>query len=319
MQVDHWLVSKPFCWGFILVLFLTPDSTFAQRKKAAKGPQDNFPENPFFNGKMFFDQFFGGGRNDAERAELAKVEVSVREESEYGEQVLQSFMDDFKRRDIKVVTRGREVEYLNKLVDTLQPHMEHRDRYRSIRILFADSEITDAYSIPGGTLVIFRGMLELADSEAALVGVVGHELSHLDRRHQLVAVRRMKLARQNFSSVKSDPSAMFRQANLFMSAFMKPFHPEDELEADRDGATWAYKAGYDPRAMAALFMRLSNRDQTGQFLPAFLRTHPYHADRQIAVEQLYKELQDSNPRSDLYLGRTNLRRKIPMSEQKFPE
>lgn len=296
-----------------------PCSTFAQGKKAAKAAKDNLPEFPFFNGKTFFDQFFGGGRNEEERAALAKVEVSVREESEYGEQVLQSFLDDFKRRNIKVLTRGREVEYLNKLVETLQPHMEHRDRFRSIRVLFADSEVTDAYSIPGGTLIIFRGMLDLADSEAALVGVVGHELSHLDRAHQLLPVRRMKLARQNFNSVRSDPSAMFRQANLFMSAFMKPFHPEDELEADRDGATWAYKAGYDPRAMAALFMRLSNKDQAGQFMPAFLRTHPYHADRQAAVEQLYEELQNSDPRNDLYLGRTNLKRRIPKSEQKFPE
>ena len=38
---------------------------------------------------------------------------------------------------------------------------------------------------PGGTLIFFRGILDFAGSEAALVGVIGHELSHLDHGHQL--------------------------------------------------------------------------------------------------------------------------------------
>ncbi len=288
---------------------------FAQGKRPGNGPPTGFP---FFDSQSFFDQFFNaGGQKD--REELAKVEVSVREEQEYGDRVWQSFQDDFKRRRIAVVTRGREVEYLRKLVETLRPHMTNRERYRSLRVVLADSDIADAYSIPGGTLVIFRGMMELADTEAALAGVLGHELAHLDRGHQLVPVRRTKLARQNADATRSDPSAMFRQANLFMSAFMKPFRPEDELEADRDGATWAYRAGYDPRAMSVLFARLNEQDQVGRFAPAFLRSHPYHADRQAAVEELYTKLQATEPREDLYLGRPNLRRLVPMAERRFEE
>ena len=45
-----------------------------------------------------------------------------------------------------------------------------------------------------------------------------------------------------------------------MRLLSRPFRPEDESEADRDGAAWAYRAGYDPREMAALFERLHQRD-----------------------------------------------------------
>jgi predicted Zn-dependent protease len=292
-----------------------PQVGLGQQKKAANGVP---PGIPFFDGQSFFDQFFNPG-GEKEREQLATVEVSMREEQEYGERVLQAFQDDFKRRKIAISTKGREVDYLRKLVDSLRTSMTNRQRYPSIRVLVADTDITDAYSIPGGTLVVFRGMIELADSEAALAGVVGHELSHLDRGHQLVPVKRNKLLKQNPKSTDGDPWAMFRQANLFMSAFLKPFRPEDELEADRDGATWAYRAGYDPRAMMVLFSKLNDRDQIGRFAPAFLRSHPYHADRGAQVEQLYAELQDREPRSDLYIGRTNLRRLIPKSERRFPE
>jgi predicted Zn-dependent protease len=303
------------CSIAVVLALLLPVHSFAQGKKVGRQKQ---PEFPFFDGKTFFDQFLGPG-NEEQREELAKVEVSAREETEYGEQVFKSFQDDFKRRKIDTVNRGRDVEYLRKLVETLQPLMTNHDRYKSIRILVADSDITDAYSIPGGTLIVFRGMIELAETEAALAGVLGHELSHLDRGHQLLPIRRMKLAQQNVNAIRSDPSAMFRQANLFMSAFMKPFRPEDELEADQDGVMWTYRAGYDPRAMEVLFSRLSERDKGGRFAPAFMRTHPYHADRRAAVERLFAELQTTEPRSDLYIGRPNLQRRIPMSERKFDE
>jgi predicted Zn-dependent protease len=311
VQVSERILAAALFSATVLLNF--PSTACAQRERNGN-KQPDFPFNP----QSFFDQFFGSG-NPEQQEELARVKVSVREENEYGEQVFKSFQDDFKRRKINLVNRGKEVEYLRKLLETLRPHMANRERYPSIQVLLADSEITDAYSIPGGTLIVFRGLMDLAETEAELTGVLGHELSHLDRGHQLLPIRRNKLAQQNFNSARNDPSAMFRQANLFMSAFMRPFRPEDEAQADQDGATWTYRAGYDPRAMAVLFNKLQERDRGGQFAPAFLRTHPYHSERRAAIERLYAELQRAEPKSDLYLGRTNLKRRVPMSERRFED
>jgi predicted Zn-dependent protease len=146
-----------------------------------------------------------------------------------------------------------------------------------------------------------------------LVGIVGHELSHLDRGHQLARVRRMKLAERTFSSGDRSlsPEEFFAAGTTVLRAWTRPFQPEDEVEADRDGATWAYRTGYDPREMARLFENLQRRQAADRIpLPDFLRSHPLPLDRHGAIMGLYQELQREQPSQDLYVGRENLRRRV---------
>ena len=99
-------------------------------------------------------------------------------------------------------------------------------------------------------------MIEFAESEAALVGVLGHELSHIDHGHQLRMARAMKLAQGGWNFESGNPQDMQQHILLMTKNFARPFRPEDEATADRDGATWAFELGYEPREMARLFKRL---------------------------------------------------------------
>lgn len=220
---------------------------------------------------------------------------------------------------MKVLSRGDDVEYLRKLVESQRSQMQNADRYQKIRVLLADSPSTDARSFPGGTLIFYRGMLEFADNEAALVGVVGHELSHLDRGHQLDQLRRIKLAQQTFQGGQVAPETFFRNGALMMKMFTRPFRPEDEAEADLDAFNWSYRTGYDPRELARLFQRMHERDRERDARPAFFRTHPYHLDRFRVGMDRYAELQVESPAESLYLGRDNLDLRVPMSERRFEE
>jgi beta-barrel assembly-enhancing protease len=288
------------------------------------GPADSAraqqPGNPFADPDRFFEQFFGNDR-EADREALAKIEIPPREEQQIGSRGIESYLSDLKRRDIQIKRRGTDVEYVQALVDLLRPRMRNAARYRAVRVYVAESPATDARSFPGGHLVVFRGMLEFAESEAALAGVLGHELSHLDRGHQLYDARRMKLAQETFSGGPgASPEKFFRNGSLLMHSFMRPFRPEEETEADEDGARWAYAAGYDPREMAALFLRLHERDANRPDVVAgFLRTHPYHIDRHRAVLALFEDLQRQDPRAELYIGRPNIARRIPRSVRNFGE
>ena len=55
------------------------------------------------------------------------------------------------------------------------------------------------------------------------------------------------------------------------------------------------------------------------FLPAFLRTHPYHAERREAVSKHIEELQRKVPRDKLYVGVENLRLRVPRDKKRFDE
>lgn len=164
----------------------------------AAEPGRRAPEFPFADPAAMFDRFFGISPEAQEEA-LADVKVSVREEKRMGREAVQAYLAHLKRQGVRVVSRGKEVDYLRDLVKTIQPLMSRPERYRDIKIYLARSAECDARSFPGGTLVFFQGLLASAESEAALVSIVGHELSHLDRGHQLRRARSVKLAEQTFA------------------------------------------------------------------------------------------------------------------------
>ena len=259
--------------------------------------------------------------DDDDRA-LEGIKISPQQEREFGEPIVRSYLSDLKRRKIKVLDRGADVEYLRKLVDQLRPFMENAERYPSIRVLVIDSPKLEARSFSGGTLVFSRGMLEFARSEAALVAIVGHELAHLDHGHQLAPLRKIHLSQKTFADPRQgfSPERFFSSGMSLMRLWSQPFRPQDEAAADRDGVDWAWRAGYDPRELARFFSRWE-KSQGKNKTPAlsFFQTHPYHQERREAVLDRYAELQGADPGQELYIGRENLRRRVPRAEQEFED
>lgn len=276
---------------------------------------------PFADPQAMFDAFFGEPTEE-EKRQLARIDVSLREERRQGDAAVEAYLAYLQGQGIRVVSRGRDVEYLRELVESLRPQMRQSRRYRTIKVYVAQSPKCDARSFPGGTLVFFQGLLDTAESEAALVGIVGHELSHLDRGHHLGRIRRMKLAEKTFSGAGRgfSPQQFFRSGTAILRMWTRPFAPELEREADDDGARWAYGAGYDPREMARLFLGLEARHQAPGFpMPEFLRSHPMPRERHAAIMQLYEELARTEPKDDLYVGKENLRLRVPRDRREFAE
>lgn len=284
------------------------------------------PANPFFpqdfsNPEKMFEQMFGKGSPEEEKL-LENIKISVKEEKEFGQGLIESFQADLKRQKLTLLKKGPEVEYLKKLVDTIRPFMKNAERYPKLTVYVVDSPLTDARSCPGGSLFFFKGLLKTAETEAALVGIIGHELSHLDHGHQLLPLKRSRMMQQMpFANGSGfDPQKFFSSGTTMMRMMGRPFRPEDEAVADRDGAAWAHRAGYDPREMAKLFARLheKNNDQKVPF-GNFFRTHPYNEDRFDAIMDQYAELQKKKPNKKLYRGEKNLEQLIPKSQQEFAE
>lgn len=265
------------------------------------------------------ETMFGVASADEEDL-LSNVEITPRQESEYGEQLVAAFLAELTRQEIRHTDAGRDVEYLQHLAGTLRPMMQRAARYPRIRIVIVDSDSIDARSFPGGTLIFFRGLLDFAETEAALVGIVGHELSHLDRQHQLLPLKRNRLL-QNSPDRNGDFTPQRLVESIALTRVLsRPFRPEDEAAADRDGAEWAYRAGYDPREMARLFARMQQRSSDPKFpFASLFRTHPYNDERHAAIHHQFRELQRKQPERQLYRGRKNLAVRVPKSVQAFDE
>ena len=286
-------------------------SSWAQQPQ--KGPPPFIPDP-----SAMFERFFGGDREEDEKA-LAKIEVTPQEEAKLGRAAVKTILDYLKEQKIQVVSRGKDVAYLQRLVDAIRPSMAQAERYRKITVYVAESPRPDARSLPGGTLIFFRGLLDSAESEAALIGVVGHELSHLDHDHLLINIRRMKLAQQTLSNQNGfSPEQFFTATTAMARLWSRPFRPEDERTADLDGARWAYRAGYDPREMIRVITKIGEKEKNQPIaLPSYFRTHPPAEERSKAVQDLYEELQRTAPNERLYIGKENLRRRITRAEKEF--
>ena len=249
-----------------------------------------------------------GEDSEEDRKALEKIEVSMEEERLLGKQILQAELASLKESGIAVEKSGRDVDYLKSLVATLQPHMRNHERYKTIDVLVVRTRRIDARSCPGGTLLFYEGLLDGAGSEAALAGIVGHELSHLDRGHQLLPIRRQKMMEKSLSSPQN--LSQFLQSGPGMTRlWARPFRPEDERDADRDGVEWSYAAGYDPREMAKLFQKKGAKTPSaeGRRWARFYRSHPYTPQRHQAVLDQYKQLaKDHPPMTPLFVGKENL-------------
>src|SRR3989338_8553884 len=137
----------------------------------------------------------------------------------------------------------------------------------------------NAFTMPGGYIYINSGLLEITNDDE-LACVIGHEIGHVAARHiakklqaQLGYDILMNVALQN-ASVRQMQQAVDVTFNLVELGYSR----EDELLADRLGAKYAYKAGYDPKAMITFLKKLKEKDKTDMG-PIFLRSHPYASQR----------------------------------------
>lgn len=286
-------------------------------------PIGKLPAAKDFDPDKFLDRLFGKAAGDLDRdAVLDQVHVSWEEELRLGEQGLDDLKRQLATRKQSITERGKDVQYLQKLVGVLQPQMKQAERYRKLNVHVAELGVPNAVAFPGGTLVVAREMLDQARCEAAIVCVLGHELAHLDRGHLLRRMKQWKLAQDRLAQRPTEftPQAMFDQMGLMQSLLRRPFGPQEELDADQDGITWAYRAGYDPLAVEQVYVAMENAGLSAPaFLPNFLRTHPLTGERREKLRAALAQLQAAEPRDELYRGRLNLARRIPRHEREFAE
>ncbi|MBN79549.1 MAG: hypothetical protein CMJ70_05370 [Planctomycetaceae bacterium] len=257
----------------------------------------------------------------AEQRLLDQIKVSRRQEKQIGQTQFANFRKSLRGRGVRLLVRGRDVEYIRQLVGVLREQMTHRDRYPNFTVYLAKTRSTDARAFPGGIIIVTAGMLDLAETEAALAGVLAHELSHIDRGHQLDRYRRLAVAQEGFPRGQFSLTEMFSRGRLLINTYARPFRPEQESEADADAARWTLRSGYSPLEFARLFDRFANRAGGGNpRITDFWRSHPPHRQRLAAVADVAaaEARQRGIVLTQLYVGRENLQRRIPRHEKAFP-
>jgi predicted Zn-dependent protease len=149
----------------------------------------------------------------------------------------------------------------------------------------------NAWCMPGGKIVFYTGILPIAQGEAGVAAIMGHEVAHALANHgqqRMSAGQLQQLgAVAGNTALSTDP----KNQNIFNQAYgigstvgvMLPFSRSHETEADRIGLTLMAIAGYDPIVGAQLWERMSAAG--GGAPPEFLSTHPSDQTRIANITQ----------------------------------
>ena len=94
------------------------------------------PLVPFPDSKDFFQRLFGE-ETEQDQQKLRAIEISGRQKREYGASAVRAYLDHLKRQGIRIVSRGKDMDYLRDLIETIRPLMSSPQRYPSIKVYLA--------------------------------------------------------------------------------------------------------------------------------------------------------------------------------------
>jgi predicted Zn-dependent protease len=160
--------------------------------------------------------------------------------------------------------------YVNEIGQKLakNSHRPKLDYYFTV----VDSPQVNAFALPGGYIYVTRGILAYLNSEAELAAVLGHEIGHVTARHSV---------RQYSAATAANAAATIGGlvAGIFVpqlggqlaqgvqsllgltgSVLLSGYGRSHELEADRLGAEYLARSGYDPQAMIKVIGVLKNQE-----------------------------------------------------------
>ncbi len=129
-------------------------------------------------------------------------------------------------------------------------------------ITVLNSPIVNAMALPGGYVYVTRGLLALAQNEAEVAGVIGHEIGHVVARHTAARLSRAQVTQFGLiglavlGSATGLPAGTGRLANTLASLHLQGFSREQEFEADTLGIRYMSRVGYNPEAMATFLSQL---------------------------------------------------------------
>jgi len=168
-----------------------------------------------------------------------------------------------------------------------------------------DSEIINAFALPGGKVFITRGLMSRMENEAQLVGVLGHEVGHVTAQHigqqmsQRMAIG-IGIAAIGIGAQFSDEDwieLLGIGAAVGGSLYALSYGRGQESEADVLGVRYMTRLKYDPRGQVQV-MEILRDASGGSGGVEFLQTHP-NPQRRIndlnkLIREKYPDIENSN-------------------------
>jgi predicted Zn-dependent protease len=191
--------------------------------------------------------------------------------------------------------------YVNRVGRWVALHSDRPDLPWTFGVI--DAPTVNAFAMPGGTILVSKGLIDQLQNESELAGALAHEIAHVVLKHQLSAIRSSanadvfasigrdvaadRLARSGspVAQIGSGPLASLAADVVKNGVFLRPLDRSMEYEADRMGVILATRAGYDPYGLAGVLELLGTMKGDGTGID-IMETHPAPSDRLAELEKV---------------------------------
>jgi predicted Zn-dependent protease len=223
--------------------------------------------------------------------------------------------DTFRERyGLQVNGSDRDQAYLDALMPQIRAHVRKPFPYRAYVV---PSSAPNAMALPGGVILVNKGLLDTLGSEAELVSVLAHEAGHIELGHCFDTVRLQLLSR------KLGSETLGQLADLaFRILLQHHYSKAAEHEADVYAFTLLRSSPYDPRGSGASFASMARShgspdrpaDDHADLLRDYISSHPPLVIRQAEFSQAAEGWWRRHPAERRYWGLRNLRERRALSD-----
>ena len=198
--------------------------------------------------------------------------ISIETESKLGDQMIKAMLEN------EVVS-----DTLSNLVNEYYTALQKESKYK-IRISVVNSDIVNAFALPGGHIVVYHGILKKINSHEALAALLGHESTHIEHRHSLKSLTRnlafsaiigIIFSGNDLSSILASNASKFSGLKYSRSL---------EEDADQGSIQLMNEKKISLAGMVDLMTALNETDSAGLHLE-FIQTHPL-TEKRLAVAKL---------------------------------
>ncbi|WP_373975638.1 M48 family metalloprotease [Chitinibacter sp. SCUT-21] len=158
-----------------------------------------------------------------------------------------------------------------------------------------DSPNINSFAATGGFILITRGLWDRLQTEAELAAVLGHEITHVVRKHHAKAIASAKGQQAtsdlltlvvDYNNGKSGGKSLEKLGKAGSEVFIRGLDKSDEYEADVNGMVLAARAGYNPYALVSVLQLLGSVNPSDNSVALMFSTHPSPKDRLDNIDQV---------------------------------
>lgn len=187
-------------------------------------------------------------------------------------------------------------DYVNSLGNRIARLTSRSDLNWQFQVV--NSDVVNAFALPGGFVYINRGVLERASNMSEVAGVLGHEIEHVVKRHSVKQMEQAQGANVGVGiacALTGICQSGVAQAaiNIGGTAVFAKFSRTDEVQADEGGFNNVMRAGISPRGMYTFFQKLLAEEQRSGGrgnTAAWFSDHPGTQDRLADIQRMLSQV-----------------------------